>query len=150
MAHATGSPQVFHRSHNHAQTLARLLVGGIWLAGAAWNTFVTVSMADPYGWLADDSVVPLWRWFFTDVVEQHPGMWTALLIAGELCLGLFTLGRGRRAQMGLLGGALFSMLLFSLGTPYTLMMGPYALLLLWLSRQEAREGLIDMLRWRRS
>ena len=147
MAHATGTTHLLERPRHHTVTLLRLVAGGTWLAGAAWNAFVTWGMADPYGWLADGSVIPLWRWFFTDVVEQQPGMWTALLIAGEITLGLLTLGRDRRARLGLQGGALFSLLLFSMGTPYTLMMGPWAVLLYWLSRQETRHNsLLDLMR----
>jgi hypothetical protein len=145
MAHATGSSHVLERPRDHANTLIRFLVGGIWVAGAAWNAFVTWSMTDPYSWLADDSVIPLWRWFFTDIVERQPDLWTALLIAGEVTLGLLTLGRNRWARMGLLGGALFSLLLFSLGTLYTLMMGPYALLLIWLSRHEHHRSVRDLM-----
>ena len=125
--------------------LTRLAVGLIWLGGAAFNLLVTWRMADPFGWLAEGSWLAPWRWFFGEVVGAHPAPWTALLIAGEIGLGVLTLGRGTRARLGLAAGALFSVFLFSLGTSYTLMMGPYALLLGWLARHEYRRSLTDTL-----
>jgi hypothetical protein len=116
--------------------IAQRIVGGIWLAGSAWNVLVTRRMDDPYGWLAQDSWVPAWRWLFGDVVSASPDGWTLALAAGEAMLGILTLRGGEWGRRGLLGGALFSTALFSLGTPYTLMMGPYALRLLWLARRD--------------
>lgn len=145
MKHTMRLPHLFIRPHHFGITLTRLVVGSIWLAGATYNALVTWAMSDPYGWIADDSVIPLWRWFFTNVVERQPELWTALLIAGELLLGVLTLGRSRWAQFGLLGGAIFSVVLFSLGTPYTLMMGPYAVFLIWLSRHDAEDGVLHLL-----
>jgi hypothetical protein len=146
MKHAAISPQVFRRSHFDAATFLRIAVGGIWLAGATWNAFVTWNMTDPYGWLADDARVAPWRWFFSEVVQSQPEFWTALLVAGEIALGLLTLGRGHWAKAGLIGGALFSIMLVSFGTPYTLMMAPYVVLLIWLYRHEARYSVLDLLR----
>jgi hypothetical protein len=131
-------PTARHRGGGDGIPIARIAVGGIWLAGAAFNAFVTRRMEDPYGWLADGSPVPIYRWFFGDVVGAHPTAWTVALAAGEATIGALTLCRGRWAQLGLAGGALFSALLFSLATPYTLVMGPYALFLAWLARQEHR------------
>lgn len=63
-------------------------------------------------------------------------MWTIGLIAGEAALGILTLVCGRWGRTGLIGGALFSLFLFSLAVPYTLVMGGYALLLGWLAYRE--------------
>lgn len=133
-------PRVRHRSGADGVAVARIAVGGVWLAGAAWNALVTRRMEDPYGWLADGSPVPVYRWFFGDVVSAHPTSWTMALAVGEASVGALTLRRGRWARLGLAGGALFSALLFSLATPYTLMMGPYALFLAWLARKEQRRS----------
>lgn len=127
---------VFRRHSLDLPAMLRIAVGLIWLAGAAWNLLVTWQMDDPYGWLADGARVAPWRWFFAEVVEAHPLPWTALLIMGEIVLGVLTLGRRSWARLGLAGGALFSAALFSFGTPYTLMMGPWALLLAWLARHD--------------
>lgn len=127
--------------------ITRLVVGLIWLAGAAFNLFVTLRMARPFEWL-EESPVPLYRWFFRDVVGPNPEVWTVLLVAGEIALGVLTLARGGWARLGLAGGALFSAVLVSFGTAYTLIMGPYALLLLWLARKEYRHSPFDWLQER--
>ena len=124
---------------------ARIAVGLVWLAGAVFNALVTTRMADPYGWLVG-SPVPVYRRFFADVVGAHPRFWTVLLVIGETALGVLTLARGWRARLGLAGGALFSALLFSFLSPYTRMMGPYALLLAWLARRDYPVSLLDGLR----
>jgi hypothetical protein len=123
-------------SPSRATEIVRIGVGLVWLAGAVWNLTVTLRMDDPFGWLAEGSWFAPWRWFFGDVVEAHPPFWIALLVVAEAALGALTLGRGNRARLGLAGGALFSAVLFSFGTTYTLIMGPYALLLGWLARHE--------------
>lgn len=128
-----------------AANIARVVVGLIWLAGAAFNALVTLRMSDAFAWL-EESPVPVYRWFFGDVVGAHPAVWTVLLAFGELVLGVLTLARGGWARFGLAGGALFSALLFSLGTVYTLVMGPYALLLARLARWDYPRSLFDRLR----
>jgi hypothetical protein len=86
--------------------------------------------------LAGDIPVPVYRWFFRDVAGSHPRPWTLALVAGEAMLGVLTLARGHWSRVGLVGGALFSLFLFSLGTVYTLMMGQYAALLGWLAKRD--------------
>jgi hypothetical protein len=114
-------------------TIARRVVGGIWLAGAAFNAGWTLRQDEPWTWL-EESRVPVYRWFFGEVAGANPAPWTVALIAGEVALGLLTLSR-RRVRAGLIAGAAFSAFLFTLDTPYTLMMGGYALLLAWLARR---------------
>lgn len=116
--------------------IARIVVGLIWIGGAVWNLVFTTRMDRPYGWLADDAGTSLYRWFFGEVVEAHPVFWTVLLAIGELTVGGLTLMRGGWAKLGLLGGALFSAFLFLTMTPYTLIMGPYAVFLGWLAAKE--------------
>ena len=113
--------------------IARRVVGGVWLAGAAFNAGWTLRQDAPWTWL-EESRVPVYRWFFGEVAGAHPAPWTVALIAGEVALGLLTLSQ-RWRRVGLIGGAVFSAFLFTLGTPYTLMMGGYALLLAWLARR---------------
>jgi hypothetical protein len=126
--------------------IARIVVGLIWLAGAVFNALVTIRMEDPYGWIAEKSPFRVWRRFFGDVVGARPAFWTALLVIGEAGLGVLTLARGGWARLGLAGGAIFSALLFALATPYTLVMGPYAIFLAWLARKGDRSSLVDGLR----
>ena len=108
--------------------LARKVVGLIWIAGALWNAGWSLRQDNPWSWL-EDSPVPVYEWFFAEVVSRNPAFWTVLVIIAELSLGVLTFSRGRASRLGLLGGALFSAFLFSLGSPYTLMMGVYAVVL---------------------
>ena len=117
------------------QRYARMLVGAIWLGGVFFNLVWTLRQSDPWVWL-EESPVPVYQWFFGDVVNRNPAAWTLALIAGEGALGVLTLSHGRRARIGLICGALFSAFLFSFALPYTVIMGGYALLLGWLARRE--------------
>ncbi|MDQ2682392.1 MAG: hypothetical protein M3Y37_02585 [Chloroflexota bacterium] len=118
--------------------IGRTVVGTIWLAGAAFNLTVTRGLERPYEWLAEGSAVPVYRWFFGEVVAAHPVAWTVALALGEAALGVLTLSPRRWATVGLAGSVLMSLFLFSLMTPYTMMMGPYALLVLLLLRAYLR------------
>jgi hypothetical protein len=118
----------------------RLVVGLIWLAGAVFNLVVTTRMSEPYAWLEETPVAP-YRWFFDEVVGKRPVAWTVALATGEIVLGSLTLSRRGRARIGLLAGSAFSAFLVSLATPYTLVMAPYAALLMWLSRFDFEESL---------
>ncbi len=129
------------RSGARGLAIGRVAVGATWLAGAVFNLTVTRGMHDPYAWLAEGSAVPVYRWFFGDIVAANPTFWTVALALGEAALGVLTLAPGRLATIGLAGSAVASLFLFSLATPYTMMMGPYALfvlLLLWAHRHSDR------------
>lgn len=123
-----------------SRSVARVAVGGGWLAGAVFNALVTFRMDEPYEWLADGSRIGAYRWFFGDIVGATPAYWTAALIAGEAGLGVLTLSGGRWAVWGLAGGAAFSALLFSIATPYTVVMGPYAFFLGWLAQEHLKRN----------
>jgi predicted phage tail protein len=71
------------------------------------------------------------------VAGANPAPWTVALIAGEVALGVLTLSN-RWGRRGLIAGATFSAFLFTLGTPYTLMMGGYAVLLAWLAERTGK------------
>lgn len=137
---------VFRRGGATGVGIARIAVGVIWLAGAMFNALITLRMDDPYGWIANESRSRFYRWVFAEVIGARPAAWTVLLIAGEAALGVLTLARGGLARLGLVGGACFSAFLFSLATPYTLVMGPYALLLAWLGRRTDSARSADRLR----
>ncbi len=133
--------QVMDGAHAPAGTAGRgadslrIVVGLVWLAGAAFNAIVTLRMAEPFSWLEASPIAP-YRWFFREVAGSRPGLWTALLVAGEATMGALTLARGRWVTLGLGLGTAFSVFLFTLATPYTLVMGAWAALLGWLARRE--------------
>lgn len=132
------------RAAGPAANAARILVGLIWLAGAAFNAVVTLRMSEPFTWL-ESSPIPPYRWFFRDIIGARPMLWVALLVVAEATMGALTLARGRSVRLGLGLGALFSAFLFTLATPYTLVMGGYAALLGWLARKEYPVSAIDQI-----
>lgn len=123
--------------------VARMAVGLVWIAGALVNTIVTLRMAEPYAAFAGDAQLQSYRWFFS-IVSDHPRFWTVLLIAAELVLGVLTLSKGSRAKVGLIGSVAWSLWLFPLLWPYTLMMGPYALVPARLLRRGQDVSLLDL------
>lgn len=128
------------------KTTLRMVVGLIWIAGAVYNALWTLRHTEFFGdeGIARDATLPIYRWFFGDVVAAAPVAWTLLLIAGEVAIGVLTLGTGIRARAGLWGGILWSLWLFPMLWPYTIMMGPYALLLAWLARGDQDVSLRDL------
>ena len=100
-------------------------------------------MDEPYIWI-EESPIPIHRWFFGDIVAGNPRFWTVVLVVAELLLGFLTLARRGWAKAGLIGGALFSLFLFTFAIPYTIMMGPYAVFLAWLARKEHRRSILEI------
>lgn len=131
----------------HVETwdMLRFGVGLVWIAGAVFNAVWTLGNTSFLGdeGLAREASLPIYRWFFGDVVSAAPVIWTLLLIGGELALGALTLASGRAARFGLWGGALWSLWLFPMLWPYTIMMGPYAVILAWLARGDLRWSVPD-------
>ena len=136
------------RPYRRSADIARTLVGLIWIAGAAFNAFWTLRHTDLYQGFVDDAPISLFRWLFRDVVMERPVRWTVLLIAGELALGILTLGKGAWARLGIAGGVSWSAVLFILLPPYTLMMGPFALAVAWLLRWSYPSSAIQLFRRR--
>lgn len=126
-------------------TTTRIAVGLVWIGGAIFNLLVTTRMDAPFAWLEESPLRP-WRWFFAEVVAPHALLWTLLLVAWELAIGVLTLARGSRARTGLAGGVLFSLFLVTLQPAYTWMMAPYALLLGWLARHDHPASLVELVR----
>ena len=129
------------------KTIARMALGLTWIAGAIYNLVWTLwhpELLGDEGFGANASL-PVYRWFFGDVVGGAPAFWTVLLILGELGLGALTLARGVWAKAGLWGSVAWSLWLFPLMWPYTQMMGPFALLPAWLLRDEPRWSVLDVI-----
>jgi hypothetical protein len=142
-----------HRTGDRVPVVLRRSVALVWLGGAAVNAFWTVRNANFYGDFEELSPVPLIGRFFADVVSVHPVVWTWLLVAFEVGLGILMLGRGRLATLGVLGSTLWSGFLFFVAWPWTLMMGPYTLLNAWLLQRthgQCVSGLrLNVLQWQR-
>lgn len=130
----------------HTVMQLRMSIGTIWLAGASFNAFWTFRHASAFtDDLASAATFAVYRWFFGEVVAASPAFWIVMLIFGEFALGMLTLGGGTLARIGLAGSVLFSLFLFIIIWPYTLMMGMFALVALWLLRSRHPMSAIDFL-----
>lgn len=130
-------------------TIANVTRGMIalgWIAGALYNATSTVRHPELLADMFATSPLPLYRWLFDTVAKPHLVFWTWMVVAGEMIIGILMLARGTWARLGLLGSMLWSAFLFPLSWPYTLMMGPYALLNAWLLRRTYDRSLLDALR----
>lgn len=92
--------------------------------------FVELGAADP--------VVPLYTWFFTNVVAAAPALWGLAVVAFEAAVGLLLLLGGAGAKWGVAGAILFLVGITPLG-PWT-QANPIlivALTTLWFRRSDA-------------
>lgn len=51
---------------------APIAVGLVWLAGAAFNAGGTLRQEDPYAEFARSSHLPVYRWFFDQIMGARP------------------------------------------------------------------------------
>jgi hypothetical protein len=65
-----------------------------------------------------DPVVPLYAWFFANVVAAAPAAWGLAVVAFETAVGALLLGRGRAARWGVVGAVAFLIGITPLG-PWT-------------------------------
>jgi hypothetical protein len=65
-----------------------------------------------------DPVVPLYAWFFANVVAAAPAVWGLAVVAFEAAVGVLLLQRGVRARWGVAGAILFLVGITPLG-PWT-------------------------------
>ncbi|HEU5098436.1 MAG TPA: hypothetical protein VFU22_05425 [Roseiflexaceae bacterium] len=101
---------------------------------------VNVGLYMIYG---SQALLPIYRWFFREVVALSPSLFVLLLIVYETIIGLLMLSKGRYVRLGLAGGILFLLAItpLSLDTLGNLgMAGALALLL----RQEYNRTLIEI------
>jgi hypothetical protein len=72
--------------------------------------FVELGAAEP--------IVPLYVWFFTNIVAAAPAVWGLAVVAFEAAVGVLLLQRGVRARWGVAGAILFLIGITPLG-PWT-------------------------------
>jgi hypothetical protein len=96
----------------------------------------------------DEPLVPLYRWFFENVVALAPPLFGLLAAAYEITIALLMLSKGRYARWGLIGGIVFLIGITPLGV-WTLANPVMALALALLLREEYDRRTVEMLRSRR-
>ncbi len=86
----------------------RLFVGIFFLL-MAWGVNFVICLIDPSLFIAlgSESVIPVYRTIFTDVVGAVPLFFGLLAVAYETTAGLLILSSGRRTQAGLIMGIVF-------------------------------------------
>ena len=93
----------------------------------------------------NDAIVPLYRWFFENVVALAPPFFGLLAAAYEVTIALLTLSRGRYVKWGLIGGIVFLIGITPLGI-WTLANPILALAMVHLIRKEYDRSFMEMLR----
>ena len=92
----------------------------------------------------NDALIPLYRWFFENVVAVAPPLFGLLAAAYEVTIAVMMLSRGKYAKWGLIGGIVFLLAITPLGT-WTLANPILALAMALLLRKEYDKGFLQML-----
>ena len=85
------------------------IVFGVFFLLMAWGVNFPMMLYDPslYPMAGANSFIPLYRWFFTEVLARYPVPFILMLIGFETAVGVLTLSQGRWVKLGLGLGALF-------------------------------------------
>jgi hypothetical protein len=95
----------------------------------------------------DDALIPLYRWFFENIVAVAPSLFGLLAAAYEVTIALLMLSKGRYVKWGLIGGIVFLIAITPLGV-WTLANPILALALAYLLTREYDRSLPEMLHLR--
>ncbi len=125
------------------------IVFGIFFLLMAWGVNFPMMLYDPslYPMAGANSFIPLYRWFFTEVLARYPVPFILLLIGFETAVGVLTLSRGRWVKLGLGLGALFCLGIAWIG-PEGVWMPAVAIAPLVMLRKDFPVSVIGMLRSR--
>src|SRR5215213_7329986 len=93
----------------------------------------------------NDAIIPLYRWFFENVVALAPPLFGLLAAAYEITIALLMLSKGRYARWGLIGGIIFLIGITPLGV-WTLANPVMAVAMAYLLTREYHRSLPEMLR----
>ena len=85
------------------------IVFGVFFLLMAWGVNFPMMLYDPnlYPMAGANSFIPLYRWFFTQVLALYPIPFILLLIGFETMVAVLILCQGRWVKLGLGLGALF-------------------------------------------
>jgi hypothetical protein len=82
-----------------------------YFAGAGFNLAYTARHPELFEEWVREPLLPVYRWFFVEVVAENVRFWVPLAAAGEVLLGALLLARGRAVKVGVLLSILFQLLL---------------------------------------
>ena len=94
----------------------------------------------------DAALVPLYQWFFENVVALAPPLFGLLAAAYEITIALMMLSKGRYAKWGLIGGIVFLVGITPLGV-WTLANPVMALAVTFLLRKKYDRSFPEILRF---
>ena len=92
----------------------------------------------------NDAIIPLYRWFFENVVALAPPLFGLLAAAYEITIALMMLSKDKYVKWGLIGGIVFLIGITPLGV-WTLANPILALTLAYLLSREYDRSLLEML-----
>jgi hypothetical protein len=95
----------------------------------------------------EDAIIPLYRWFFENVVALAPPLFGLLAAAYEITIALMMLSKDKYVRWGLIGGIVFLIGITPLGV-WTLANPILALTLAYLLTREYDKSLLEMLHLR--
>jgi hypothetical protein len=84
---------------------------GVALHGAV----VTTGDSTAYNYFGEGTYLPVYRYFFMEIVPQNVVFWATLAMLFELLLGVLILSKGTPVKIGLLLSAVFQLLLAPTG-----------------------------------
>jgi hypothetical protein len=93
----------------------------------------------------NDALIPLYRWFFENVVAVAPPLFGLLVAAYEVTIALLMLSKGRYVNWGLIGGIVFLIAITPLGV-WTLANPILAVATAYLLAKAYERSLPEMLR----
>jgi hypothetical protein len=127
----------------------RIFVGIFFLIMAVGVNVVLVLVApDQFVALGtEDALIPLYRWFFENVVALAPPLFGLLIAAYEITIALMMLSKEQGVKWGLIGGIVFLIAITPLGT-WTLANPILALALAYLLTKEYDRSFLEMLHLR--
>ena len=125
------------------------IVFGVFFLLMAWGVNFPMMLYDPalYPLAGANSFIPLYRWFFTEVLARYPVPFILMLIGFETAVGVLTLSQGRWVKLGLGLGALFCLGIAWIG-PEGVWMPAVAIAPLVMLRKDFTVSVIGMLRSR--
>ncbi len=75
----------------------------------AWGVNFPLLLTNPESYIlaGSNALIPIYRWFFTQILPLNPQFFISLLILYETCVGVFILCKGKWTRIGLIMGTIF-------------------------------------------
>ncbi|MHB8133937.1 MAG: hypothetical protein ACYDH1_06885 [Anaerolineaceae bacterium] len=93
------------------------IVTGIFFLIMAFGVNVPILFTNPtlFSVAGEKAFLPIYRWFFTDILKNYPVPFVIALILFEATTGILILSKGKAMKIGLLAASLFCLFLAPIG-----------------------------------